>query len=334
MVTKNGAPRLTARRNPYILAFGMTLAAISSIALMFVVILVSTSMIWPYTPEVQAGSLHIKRDSDPEDPIPIPCHSHNDYWRPSPFSDAITAGCIGIEADVWKVRDELMIGHAKDDLSPESTLTSMYIQPLVNLLNARNQDRDPVLPPRGVYSRAPSQTVVLLVDLKSNPDKSWPLLLEKLEPLRHRGWLSHVSDGKFVSRPITVVATGKTKFRLVKEANPSRDVFFDAPLNSLTKGQYDKTNSYYASTSVKKSIGNLFGPRKLELIRDQISQAHSRGLLVRYWGMPMMSPIVQRQVDEKLLNEGVDVINEDNLQEAKRFFAKRRHYNSQCSSPK
>ncbi|KAF5585204.1 hypothetical protein FPANT_7594 [Fusarium pseudoanthophilum] len=327
MVSENGVPRLRARRNPYILAFGMAVAAISSIALMSAAILATASMIWPYTLEVQADSLHTRRDSGPDDPIPIACHSHNDYWKPQPFTGAIAAGCIGIEVDVWEVRNDLMVGHAKGDLSAGKTLTSMYIQPLVNLLEVRNQDRDPGLLPRGVYDREPNQTVVLLVDLKSNPDKSWPLLLKKLEPLRQRGWLSRVSDGKFVSRPITVVATGKTKFRQVKEANPSHDVFFDAPLKSLTKGQYDKTNSYYASTSVKKSIGNIFKPGKLELIRDQISQAHSRGLLVRYWGMPMMSPIVQRQVDKKLLDEGVDVINVDSLQEAKRTFAERRHSN-------
>jgi hypothetical protein len=173
--------------------------------------------------------------------------------------------------------------------------------------------------------------VVLLVDLKSNSDKSWPLLLEKLEPLRQRGWLSHVSDGEFVSRPITVVATGETKFRLVKEANPSHDVFFDAPLKRLSRGQYDNTNSYYASTSFKKSIGKVpkkgLIPTQLELIRDQISQAHIRGLMVRYWGMPLLPQNVRRQVEKVLLDEGVDVINVDDLQGAKRTFAERRHSN-------
>ncbi|EMT64964.1 Altered inheritance of mitochondria protein 6 [Fusarium odoratissimum] len=331
MVSKNGVPRLRVRTNPYIFAFGMTVAAISSIALMFAAILATTSMIWPYTPEVQAGSLHIRSDSVPDDTVPIPCHSHNDYWKAEPLTSAITTGCIGIEVDVWKVRDELMVGHAEDELSTEKTLTSMYIQPLVNLLKARNQDRDPELLPRGVYVHKPNQTVVLLVDLKSNSDKSWPLLLEMLEPLRQRGWLSHVSDGEFVSRPITVVATGETKFRLVKEANPSHDVFFDAPLKRLSRGQYDNTNSYYASTSFKKSVGKVpkkgLRPTQLELIRDQISQAHIRGLMVRYWGMPLLPQNARRQVEKVLLDEGVDVINVDDLQGAKRTFAERRHSN-------
>ncbi|KAL9571575.1 hypothetical protein ACKAV7_004217 [Fusarium commune] len=329
MVSKNGVPHLGVRTNPYIFAFGMTVAAISSIALMFAAVLATTSIIWPYTPEVQAGSLHIRRDSGSDNPIPIPCHSHNDYWKAEPLTSAITTGCIGIEVDVWKVRDELMVGHAEDELSAEKTLTSMYIQPLVNLLKARNQDRDPGFLPRGVYDREPNQTVVLLVDLKSNSDNSWPLLLEKLEPLRRRGWLSHVSDGKFVSRPITVVATGETKFRLVKETNPSHDVFFDAPLKSLSRGHYDNTNSYYASTSFKKSVGKVpkkgLRPTQLELIRDQISQAHGRGLMVRYWGMPLLPQNVRRQVEKVLLDEGVDVINADDLQGVKRTFAERRH---------
>jgi hypothetical protein len=294
-------------------------------------ILATTSMIWPYISEAQADSLHIRRDPGPDNTIPIPCHSHNDYWRAEPFTSAIATGCIGIEVDVWKVQDELMVGHAKSELSTERTLTSMYIRPLVELLQTQNQDRDPRLLPRGVYDREPDQTVVLLVDLKSNPDKSWPLLLEKLEPLRRKGWLSRVSDGKFVSRPITVVGTGETKFRMVNEDNPSRDVFFDAPLKKLEQGSYNNTNSYYASTSFKKTIGKVrkkgLKAKQLEKIRSQISQAHRRGLKVRYWGIPTLPLNVRRQLEELLLDEGVDVLNADDLLGAKRTFAERRRLN-------
>ncbi|KAF9891266.1 hypothetical protein FE257_004830 [Aspergillus nanangensis] len=33
--------------------------------------------------------------------MPIPCHSHNDYWRDIPFYTGISKGCISTEADVW-----------------------------------------------------------------------------------------------------------------------------------------------------------------------------------------------------------------------------------------
>ncbi|KAJ8105032.1 hypothetical protein OPT61_g10427 [Boeremia exigua] len=35
------------------------------------------------------------------DVTPIPCHSHNDYWRRVPLYDALRWGCTGVEADVW-----------------------------------------------------------------------------------------------------------------------------------------------------------------------------------------------------------------------------------------
>ena len=44
------------------------------------------------------------------DVVPIPCHSHNDYWRRVPVFDAIHWGCTGIEADVWLFDDELYVG--------------------------------------------------------------------------------------------------------------------------------------------------------------------------------------------------------------------------------
>jgi hypothetical protein len=45
------------------------------------------------------------------DVIPIPCHSHNDYWRRVPLFDAIHWGCTGVEADVWLFDDELFVGY-------------------------------------------------------------------------------------------------------------------------------------------------------------------------------------------------------------------------------
>jgi hypothetical protein len=69
---------------------------------------------------------------------PIPCHSHNDYWRRVPLFDAIHAGCISVEADVWlfKERDELYVGHGTASLTPGRTFASLYINPLVELLDA------------------------------------------------------------------------------------------------------------------------------------------------------------------------------------------------------
>ncbi|KAF4334916.1 altered inheritance of mitochondria 6 [Fusarium beomiforme] len=327
--TGKGVPGLKAKTHPYILALGLIGAAITSMILMFAAVLAITPTLWSSVSEVQASSLHTRSGPGPDITLPVPCHSHNDYWRPAPFYSAIEAGCIGIEADVWNVQNELYVGHDLGDLSSSKTLSRMYIHPLVESLLARNIDRDPSLPPRGIYPRKPDQTVVLLVDLKADPDTSWPLLLNALEPLRRKGWLSYVSDGQFVSRPITVVGTGETEFHHVDNATPSRDVFFDAPLRELEQGQYNNTNSYYASVSFEQSIGPVGSkglmPEQLAKLRRQISQAHNRGLKTRYWGMPYWPLRIRNQLRELLLDEGVDVLNVDNLLEARDIFAQRGH---------
>ena len=44
------------------------------------------------------------------DVTPIPCHSHNDYWRRVPLYDALRWGCTGVEADVWLFDEDLYVG--------------------------------------------------------------------------------------------------------------------------------------------------------------------------------------------------------------------------------
>src|SRR5689334_11617274 len=65
-------------------------------------------------------------------------HSHNDFWREYPIISALKAGCIGIEADVWVYGDELFVGHSRDALAPQRTFTTLYVEPLVRLLEDKN----------------------------------------------------------------------------------------------------------------------------------------------------------------------------------------------------
>lgn len=74
--------------------------------------------------------------------IPKPCHSHNDYWRPYPLFSALVAGCTSVEADVWLSDDgswnRLFVGHDPRSFSPARTLRSMYLDPLLAILDAEN----------------------------------------------------------------------------------------------------------------------------------------------------------------------------------------------------
>jgi len=80
-------------------------------------------------------------------------HSHNDYEQAIPFKHAFDKGFHSIEADVWLVDGQLLVGHDRQDLRPDRTLESLYLAPLYKALRNKKTSRE-----------APLQ---LLIDIKS-----------------------------------------------------------------------------------------------------------------------------------------------------------------------
>ena len=179
------------------------------------------------------------------DIIPLPCHSHNDYWRRVPLFSAIEVGCIGVEADIWLFDEQLFVGHSVASLTRNRTLDSLYIDPLLDVLSKQNP-KSTLLPddrsqPHGVFDTDPEQTLILLIDFKTSGSALWPYVQSALQPLREKHYLTRANGTQITRGPITVVGTGNTPFDLVnsEETNPHHDVFFDAPLNEM----YEGTNS-------------------------------------------------------------------------------------------
>ena len=171
---------------------------------------------------------------------PIPCHSHNDYWRLVPVYSALSAGCISIEADVWLFDEELYVGHSTSSLTRDRTLKSLYIDPLLDILSKQNpstdfRSNDTTTLPNGVFDTDPSQSLTLLIDFKTAGAALWPYVLSALQPLRDRQYLTYQNATDVIPGPITVIGTGNTPFDLLasKATNPSGDIFFDAPLDEM-----------------------------------------------------------------------------------------------------
>ena len=295
------------------------------------------------------------------DVTPIPCHSHNDYWRRVPLYDALRWGCTGVEADVWLFDEDLFVGHSTHALTQNRTFRSMYVDPLVEMLDHKNQNTTFLstsdlesADKLGVFDTAPQQTLVLLVDFKNNGAQIFPYVSSQISALREKGYLTYYDGSKTVEGPITVVATGNAPFDMAVANSTYRDIFFDAPLDRLylepkneegqdqaqyddgdptvsspisTSGQgtvgtrpdshFDSTNSFYASTNFKKSVGRIWwghlSHKQRELIRGQIKGAHERGLKVRYWGAPTWPIALRNKVWWDLVDMGVDYINGDDL---------------------
>ena len=277
--------------------------------------------------------------------LPVSCHSHNDYWREVPLYSAIEAGCISVEADVWLIDEELYVGHDRASLTNERTLANLYINPLLEILLNQNPitsfhpDGNTSL--HGVFDTTPEQSLVLLIDFKTPGHDLWPHVLSALKPLRERQYLTHYDSFRMIHGPITVVGTGNTPFDSISSdsSNPHHDVFFDAPLdqmsrdkvslqaspnlssegrnNSMNQDVYDPSNSFYASASFRDAIGypwrGHLTDQQLTLIRGQIADAHKRGLKARYWDLPFWPIGLRDNIWDVLVKEGIDLLNVDDL---------------------
>lgn len=261
--------------------------------------------------------------------LPVPCHSHNDYWRRTPLFAALGSGCVSIEADIWSYGGDLLVGHTQWTLNQNITLQTMYIDHLVGILETVNA---PTIlsksraEPLGVFYADPKQTLTLLVDFKTTDLETWTLLHQQLQPLRERGYLTHWNGTHRVERPITIVASGGADFNLIVANRTYRDIFLDAPLDALEDEsddppasifKYNSSNSHFASVNFAKSLGvvlhSTLSDKQTERLRNQIRNARERNLVPRYWGTPRWPRGLRDAIWAVLIQEQIGLLNVDDL---------------------
>ncbi|KAF2262766.1 hypothetical protein CC78DRAFT_534510 [Lojkania enalia] len=265
------------------------------------------------------------RNDFSRDIVPKNCHSHNDYWRFVPLYQALSSGCVSIEADIWLDDDnELRVSHTWKYTTKERTLRSLYLDPLGNILANRNvsvasTENKEV----GIFDRDPNVSVILLIDFKTDGHDIWPVLLSQLEPLRERNWLTYFDGKRVIQGPLTIVGTGNTPFELVEANNSDRYIFFDAPLDDIANLKYTSDNSYYASVQMRKAIGRLwfnrFTSKQVEILKTQIKAAADKGLVSRYWDTPSWPISLRDKVWLTLTENDVGMLNVDDLISATRW---------------
>ncbi|KAI1100055.1 hypothetical protein F4804DRAFT_58564 [Jackrogersella minutella] len=245
---------------------------------------------------------------------PTNCHSHNDYTRNIPIYSAMSAGCIGIEADVFYVDGDVIIGHTIP--TPGRTLSVQYTEPLRAILDHNNGGSPGS---NGLYKAEPSRGITLLVDFKTSTNETLDAVVKALQPLRDGGYLSHLEDGKFVQKQITVVASGSAPFDRINAGDgvPDRDLFYDAKVDQWNS-EYTSANSYYASADFESDIGSPgsatdFTQDQKNKVETQVSDAHGAGLIVRYYDLP------GDYMWEPLAALGVDMLNADDMYDTARL---------------
>ncbi|KAF5980939.1 hypothetical protein FCOIX_4545 [Fusarium coicis] len=194
----------------------------------------------------------------------------------------------------------------------------------------------------GVFATEPNTTLILFIDVKDDPVKTWPLVLQQLGPLRDSRYLSRhdkstATNQTFWPGPVTVVGTGNIIKRRdinigtdLEEWQQHHDTFLDAPLHLLTEigftqsdgfySSYELENEFYtASAPFSKAIGSVrtgFNTQQMETLRNQLRIAKHRNLKSRLWGLPDWPRGHRDYVWKVLVQEGIDLLNANDIASA------------------
>ncbi|KAF5356011.1 hypothetical protein D9756_003833 [Leucocoprinus leucothites] len=263
--------------------------------------------------------------------VPKPIHSHNDYWRDVPLLTAVSLGVASVEADVWLVNGQLFVGHEPAALAKQRTFDSLYIQPLVDMLDRQNPknpftDAANLTAPNGLFDTSSGTPLQLLVDIKTDGKEAMPFILRALRPLRSKGYLTTFENGVLKPSTVTVVGTGNTPLDSVLALEP-RDYFFDAPLTGLGRNPanatWSRNISPIASTDYEVAVGwdgiNDITDAQRQTIGNLINTAHSLGIKARFWDTPGWPIFARNKVWQQLLDSGADWLNADDLEAASQF---------------
>ncbi len=124
-------------------------------------------------------------------------HAHNDYYHTRPLLDALDQGFCSVEADVFLVNDQLLVGHDQSELKPARSLQNLYLEPLREIA-ANNGGQ--------IYPNGPELT--LLVDIKNQGESAF----EKLQILlrSYPELISSAESGTYQKRAVRIIVSGWT----------------------------------------------------------------------------------------------------------------------------
>lgn len=223
--------------------------------------------------------------------------AHNDYWHKRPLYDALDNGYTHIEADIYLRGGKLVVAHILPILKKQKTLERLYFQPLADCIAGKNQTACPAYP------------VMLMIDIKSDADKTYEALEVLLD--KYRSIISGYESGQFIQRQITVVLTGHKPYEMLK-SQQSRLAFIDEDLmrvkqDTLAKNVYQTASCKYSRILKWRGEGTIPPPEHDRLCAF-VMIAHKFGKKVRLWASPE-----NEVVWKELLSCGVDLINTDKL---------------------
>jgi hypothetical protein len=240
------------------------------------------------------------------EPAVLPeAYSHNDYVRARPLQDALDRGFCAVEADVHLRDGDLLLGHGGGDVKPGVNLKKFYLDPLLARVR-KNGGR--------VYKGGPA--FLLMVEFKSDGEKSYAVLREQLRP--YAEMLTVFTGDKIEEKAVTISITGKRPNDAVA-ADVPRFAGIDGDVGDLR----DEAKALFPTISDDwRSLFHWRGGRLEDLekakLERYVREAHKRGRKLRFWGIPD-----RVEAWDLMRRHGVDFINTDKLDALREFLLRR-----------
>jgi hypothetical protein len=243
------------------------------------------------------------RNLTPAGPIPLlRAHAHNDYEHDRPLLDALDHGFTSVEADIHLVNGDLFVAHGPDEIKPERTLRSLYLEPLSTRI-ARNGGR--------VYPNGPQFT--LFIDIKTEAVATYKVLSEMLAGYESI-FTTFDSNGRIDKAVIAIVSGNRP--RSLMESQAVRYAGYDGRLVDLDSGAPATLIPIISDNWTIHFSYDGSGPMPAEerqKLKKIVQTAHKKGQRVRFWATPDKPSPTRQMLWQELLSNGVDLINTDDL---------------------
>ncbi|MGW4597201.1 phosphatidylinositol-specific phospholipase C/glycerophosphodiester phosphodiesterase family protein [Streptomyces sp. NPDC004457] len=231
-------------------------------------------------------------------------HAHNDYEHPRPLADALDHRFGSVEADIFLVGDQLLVGHEASDLDPSRTLESLYLEPLAARVEAHH----------GHVYRGARRPLQLLVDIKTEGSATYLELDRHLRRYPHL--FTRCAHGRVHPGPVTAVVSGDRAARAPMEAQTERRAFYDGRLADLggpAPASFISLISDNWTQNFTWTGAGTFPDAERRRLRSITGAAHARGQRVRFWATPDTAGPARDALWTELLAAGVDYLNTDDL---------------------
>lgn len=231
--------------------------------------------------------------------------AHNDYKHHRPLHDALSHGFNAVEADVFIVNDALLVAHNIFDLNATRTLRGLYLDPLRDIVRQRN----------GQIHADSKESLLLLIDIKSNANKTYAVLHNLLA--EYADILTTYQGRRIKKGAVTVILSGKRPDISVIRQQKLRYVAIDGRTPDLSK-KFSAALMPLVSADWKTHFGwRGHGPMpesERQRLRQLADAAHQNKQRLRFWGTPAL-PAVWHE----LRSAGVDYIGTDDLKSLKEW---------------